>query len=149
MLATALRDLDVSLDKELRWTSDRMIRHTEARDPALLREMHLEVAQLRTSVHKALRVACRALCGKLLPTSAPSDVIASGQADALRKDQVRWLQGCCGALFPHCLVCIFDPTNQDDATVSPWTVLDVVPEAAALAVQTAQKRPGMLPLRVK
>ena len=39
-------------------------------------------------------------------------------------DQLRWLQGCCGVLFPNCLVCVFDPSKQDETETNPWTLLE-------------------------
>ena len=150
LLTRSLRTLDTSLTKEVRWTSDRLIRHTEARDMALLKDLHLEVAGLKKAMHKNLRIAVHSLRGRLLPTQ-PTELLATKLQGDLRKDQVRWLQGCCGVLFPHCLVCIFDPSSQDDVEHSPWTILEAIDEAhaAPLALQAATKRPGMLPSRVQ
>ena len=130
LLTRSLRTLDTSLTKEVRWTSDRLIRHTEARDMALLKDLHLEVAGLKKAMHKNLRIAVHSLRGRLLPTQ-PTELLATKLQGDLRKDQVRWLQGCCGVLFPHCLVCIFDPSSQDDVEHSPWTILEAIDEAHA------------------
>ena len=149
LLTRSLRSLDASLSKEVRWTSDRLIRHTEARDLELLKDLHLEVGGLQRAMHKALRLAVHSLRGRLLPAN-PTEVLAANLPGTLQKDQVRWLQGCCGVLFPHCLVCIFDPASQDDIEHSPWTILEAIEEAQAapLALQALKKRPGMLPSRV-
>ena len=138
-LAVALRSLDSDLRKEVRWTSDRLIRHTEARDFALLKDLHLEVGGLQKSMARALRGACRSLRGKLLP-EAPTALAESAHMGSLRKDQVRWLQGCCGVLFPHCLVCIYDPGSQDDVEVTPWTVLEALPGIAHAAPLAGEKK---------
>ena len=34
-------------------------------------------------------------------------------------------------LFPHCLVCIFDPCSQDQPAEAAWTVLSAAPKAVA------------------
>ena len=128
-LVAVLRDVAGAFDKELRWTSDRMVRHAEPVSRSLLGNLHFEVDGLAKSMRAALRGACRALRGKLLPTD-PTEVLSSAMGAALRKDQLKWLQGCCGVIFPHCLVCVFDPTAQDELDESPWTVLETGTAAA-------------------
>ena len=122
-LAVFLREIGAVFTKEVRWTSDRLVRHTEAYDHKLIESLHFEVDGLRRAVHKALVHASRALRGRILPVS-PAPPTQTKRGGTVRKDQLRWLQGCCGVLFPHCLVCIFDPSKQDDTETNPWTLLE-------------------------
>ena len=140
LLASQLSALRKAMEKEVRWTSDRIVRHTEAHGESksaigskreLLDALHGEMKAFQACMDRALTAAHRALRGRLLP-SKPTALLG---ADRLASDQVRWLQSCCGVLFPKCLVCIFDPTRVD---TSPWTVLEAEAAKAAAIVQPSE-----------
>lgn len=124
LLAKVLRELGGAFDREVRWTSDRLVRHTEAYDRKLIESLHFEVGGLTRAVHKILRTSCRALRGRLLPETPADPKHATKRGGTVRMDQLRWLQGCCSTLFPNCLVCVFDPAKQDETESNPWTLLE-------------------------
>ena len=125
LLAKVLLELGGAFDKETRWTRDRLVRHTQSvHDPRLIDSLHFEVNGLSKAVHKILRTSCRALRGRLLPATPEDPKNATKRGGTLRMDQLRWLQGCCGVLFPNCLVCVFDPSKQDETETNPWTLLE-------------------------
>lgn len=105
-------------------------------DERLQLALQSEVEGLQQSMQRALRLACRTLRGQLLPCTPDSiEKVGARREQALGADQVKWLQGCCGVLFPHCLVCVFDPAKQDLAKDSPWTVLSSALDAKAISVR--------------
>lgn len=106
-----------------------------AGDERLQLALQSEVEGLQQSMQRALRLACRTLRGQLLPCTPDGiEKVGARREQALGADQVKWLQGCCAVLFPHCLVCVFDPGKQDLASNSPWTVLSAL-DAKAISVR--------------
>lgn len=97
-------------------------------DAELLGALQREIDGLRQSMHRALQLACRTLRGRLLPIdpsrqgALDDDATQGPGGGRLGAEQLRWLRECCTLLFPHCLVCVFDPCAQDDARSSPWRV---------------------------
>jgi len=109
------------------------IANTES-DARLLPALQSEVAAMQQSYHRALHLATRTLRGRLLP-SKPTTMLDEGMPlGSLDSSQARWLQQACTVLFPHCLVCVFDPCSQDlESRESPWTVLSAAPQALGVA----------------
>ena len=132
-------EFSLSIEREIMWTKNRMVRFCSS-SPDLLASLHAEVDGLSKAIHAALRKACRGVRGKMLPTKLTPLLNPAPRGAAIRKDQLHWLQACCGLIFPHCLVCIFDPAAQDELDEGPWTVL----EACAPAVSEILAEPSKM-----